>query len=888
MPGYLVKTENFVAEIANDEELLRLAEVGTIQRGTRVRALPDKTWIEARDMPLLRRVWRDSVQLEIPEDEPSDLHEQQHLETVVDVAPHFAFDDSSSTDLDRVAKSAATDVDSEHETIELGGTSEEETAELHENPEHPTIELGGTSEEETAELHENPEHPTIELDGPSDHGPVDLCGSAEPESVDTAGESATDVRNTEKVSEISIEISGVEDIAALSHGPESGEAQDVTSAARSLDVTSAILEDDGEDVTQDFVRELHAARDRDDTAQDLDMMDGIVCEPPEEVSEKPAPLSTSEILDSLIEEHEYLSGELEHRDTSIVDMARVCRPTSSRGGDGVPAVLGERVDEGSQEARELEATKVVVMPSEDEETVTHNLRDRTAASDVSQGAVFLDASRMAIPAATLLALPNVSRAVPAAPRDARLDAITSDHEVVPEKPGERITREVVPTSRTAGNRDAVRKTASLVGGVEAEHREALRDSLHARKKDAVDEVDDGAYEENPSDVFRFRSRKELLKTLAREGEREGGAVEDEDISMSERLRVRSSREVRQLFADEAKDEEPSESGRLRVRNGQEVRRMFDGDGEEDGTDASRLKIRGRSELRHLLALEEKAARDKSPIATTLSTVDYSQPTSSELRDLFEREDELHLLIDPEKPEPAAKKPQNEPETVVEGPFSSVAECVAAPPSDPITAALPLRVDSVTHASKQARPEITKRTKAPTAPQADGPQTSTGFSHAFFDRALHDDEDPVACYDPLYLTNQRLWLIHFRADEVVDYESYDVENIHAVGLHEERRWALTLLDTVFIVAMAVLWIILERDVLPISNDVFFLSLMGLGIVLLPIFYRFSFCTTVQFAYAGNIIRTTVGLQHHKRGGIMEFLARLDNVRHARRRANGAKP
>ena len=57
MPGYLVKTANFVAEINNDEELVHLAEVDTIHKDTQICALPGKTWIEAKKMPILRKVW---------------------------------------------------------------------------------------------------------------------------------------------------------------------------------------------------------------------------------------------------------------------------------------------------------------------------------------------------------------------------------------------------------------------------------------------------------------------------------------------------------------------------------------------------------------------------------------------------------------------------------------------------------------------------------------------------------------------------------------------------------------------------------------------------------------------------------------------------------------
>ena len=57
MPGYLVKAANFVAEIANDDELVQLAEVDTIKKDTKIRVLPDKEWVLAKTIPILRKVW---------------------------------------------------------------------------------------------------------------------------------------------------------------------------------------------------------------------------------------------------------------------------------------------------------------------------------------------------------------------------------------------------------------------------------------------------------------------------------------------------------------------------------------------------------------------------------------------------------------------------------------------------------------------------------------------------------------------------------------------------------------------------------------------------------------------------------------------------------------
>ncbi len=92
MPGYLIKAANFVAEIANDDELRQLAQVDTIKKDTLVRVLPDKEWVEARTLPLLRRVWS----LDVPAVPPPIPHAVSkatpmppRLETVIDYRPEF-------------------------------------------------------------------------------------------------------------------------------------------------------------------------------------------------------------------------------------------------------------------------------------------------------------------------------------------------------------------------------------------------------------------------------------------------------------------------------------------------------------------------------------------------------------------------------------------------------------------------------------------------------------------------------------------------------------------------------------------------------------------------------------------------------------------------------
>ena len=92
MPGYLIKAANFVAEIANDDELRQLAQVDTIKKDTLVRVLPDKEWVPAKSLPVLRKVWGLDAEV-VPPPIPKAVKPRgampPRLETVIDYRPNF-------------------------------------------------------------------------------------------------------------------------------------------------------------------------------------------------------------------------------------------------------------------------------------------------------------------------------------------------------------------------------------------------------------------------------------------------------------------------------------------------------------------------------------------------------------------------------------------------------------------------------------------------------------------------------------------------------------------------------------------------------------------------------------------------------------------------------
>ena len=92
MPGYLIKAANFVAEIKNDDELKQLAQVDTIKKDTLVRVLPGDTWVQAKTLPLLRKVWGLDAAV-VPPPLPGAVNRMTsmppRLETAIDYRPDF-------------------------------------------------------------------------------------------------------------------------------------------------------------------------------------------------------------------------------------------------------------------------------------------------------------------------------------------------------------------------------------------------------------------------------------------------------------------------------------------------------------------------------------------------------------------------------------------------------------------------------------------------------------------------------------------------------------------------------------------------------------------------------------------------------------------------------
>ncbi|MBQ9817561.1 MAG: hypothetical protein IJM59_08900 [Proteobacteria bacterium] len=352
-------------------------------------------------------------------------------------------------------------------------------------------------------------------------------------------------------------------------------------------------------------------------------------------------------------------------------------------------------------------------------------------------------------------------------------------------------------------------------------------------------MDDDIFDEddNPSDIFRIRSRSEL------------------DFNS-----------MPQNFT------ETSPTFRRRPDGLEPQREVFDNIDAESSSD--RLHVRGKSEIRRMLAAEARAGKDSGPLQPVpgFSTENYGHSPNDELRKLFEKEDELHLFLANEIREKENEVALASQET--EAVQASNPRAVVDEEPDSLTDGLPKRKNSVVAVVKQAKSvEPTLVTAASSKKNAE-----ISFSSPFFEGKFIENEVPVAQFDNLYLTNYRIWRVEGKKENVVDYEVNDVESIQSLGIRDENRWGVLIFD-VLVTFMAGIGFLLFRDIWILF--VIFL----VGVIFLAICYILSFKKTLMIGCGTSVLRSRCPITAENRESANKFLTSVDGARMERRRELG---
>ncbi|MBO5753250.1 MAG: hypothetical protein J6S69_06105, partial [Proteobacteria bacterium] len=360
----------------------------------------------------------------------------------------------------------------------------------------------------------------------------------------------------------------------------------------------------------------------------------------------------------------------------------------------------------------------------------------------------------------------------------------------------------------------------------------------APKANKVQEYDvpEDFLDENPSEIFKIRNRKDLLKQLE-----DSARMERAQKAFEAAPTLKKKPETRYTLKDSLS--------------------MID---EESHSD--KLKIRGRSELRRMLAAEARAAEmDSVQAMPMLSTEDYADAHNSQgqLRSLFEKEGELHLFLANE----IKKKSQAELEPVEK-------EESASPKEHSITDDLPRRN---AHAVAVVKPKVAEPTMVTGKPIPKKCPMPTSIHDSFFDDKLVDGESPIAQFDTLFLTTHRIWYIEGNKNHIRVYESHDIENIKWVAKREDKNYFVLVVDGILLAISLV-----TSHFLP-SYQFVFLALAVFFLALAPLLlYIVCFKKTVQIGLSNNmVLKSSVAITTHNNKEAMEFLNRVTAAQHERK-------
>ena len=349
-------------------------------------------------------------------------------------------------------------------------------------------------------------------------------------------------------------------------------------------------------------------------------------------------------------------------------------------------------------------------------------------------------------------------------------------------------------------------------------------------------------DENPSEMFKFRNRKDLLQQL-------------EDSARLER-------------AQKAFEAAPTLRKKPESSTAEKDNLAF----LEEESHSDKLKVRGRSELRRMLAAEARAAEmDSIHAMSMVSTEDYTDNKNGQdqLRSLFEKEGELHLFLanNIKKKESQIELAPVEPEA----------------PQEPnkehsITDDLPRRNAHAVAIAKprEAEPTVITGKVVPQTP------TPTSFNDRFFEDKLVEGETPVAQFDTFFLTTQRIIYIEGNHKHIRTYESHDIENVEWVKISDDQNNKLLILNGILVCIFGVLYIAMHE--MQKEYDYVFLTLAIFCLVLLPLLWIVSTKKTVKICLSDHVIlKSNVAITSMNNNKAINFITHVKNASLKRKNA-----
>ena len=363
-------------------------------------------------------------------------------------------------------------------------------------------------------------------------------------------------------------------------------------------------------------------------------------------------------------------------------------------------------------------------------------------------------------------------------------------------------------------KDANQKAISAEGGTYTP--EAISQVAKERRNDAkVTQNDDASdeFDESVSEQFTIHSRDELEAMMRA-------------FRVQEKKIQHLSGETETVSADEEIDDEPSSSDKLRIHKRLDLGRLDLGNLDE--SDSVSINI---------------------PLANTRSIPPVQ---TGELRSLFEKEDELHILLANEirTVESNCNKEAMKDEAINVRPKPGESNLNGNEPSE----------------ESSMKMEDTVQTSLP---------ESSKTTENLIAQLLHNGEKQIARYGSFVLTNRNIWYIEKSPFGLKNYESYDLKTVQSFALRQEHNWGLIIIDLLVIIAALIVGFVFYDE----QNAIFYGSIFlgGWAVLMLVVLYLVGYRTTLQIGVGTTVMKSRESVPRGEHLEAAKFLERLDRER-----------
>ncbi len=960
---YEIKTANFVAEIENDEQLTQLAKVGTLQKNTKLRMLPNGQWMPAKTLPLLQVVWglvpaASIPAIERPQDagtgikrlmkappalggfSPSEVPPPppQRAPNVPPPAPLLppsvpelppppprqapelpppapkmppigvaslkSGPPSLETVVDRVPRYFPQEEEEEAQVVSEKQDDEKSVSKVTESFSKP---LAPEEDEEARKLAEAMKSHDLEV---LDSLDIEVLTPSVDLEKDVVFHGLSDKADEKKVSapiapsSVALESTLLltDDIVKETLLPSG----DVRSKSEIVEADHLYLNDDDSKTRTNWEDDLSGVGDETvATMRNPFMSDSQSDDAFESIDISLDDDTDSEAKIKRDDESDNLHKWFNHSDDKKEDVPLVANrvPIGNRG----------RIRKNSriqlEQLEEIESAKTTDASAVVEEHTTHDVKLLDFFMEKAQTKPVIPPSELAealyeeeetrershVDEARLHSLVNAvsasSKAVPPSGKDNKISSVLDEDDetrtrngseaaplVSPKNEKEAPVRTLSPADLNAA-RAAIELAQKKLSQAEKLDVHELREAadlvsstfdaiVHSQINAVIEDNEKssirmypGGSEDKPtkqeesksasSEPSEHKSNVSLKPASKRTSEAKASKADDAsdefDESVSEQFTIHSRDELEAMMRAFSEQEK-----KIQLLSGETEAVSSDEEVDEEPSSSEKLRVHKRLDLGHL----DLASMDESdsvsiniPLASTRSIPPVQ---TGELRSLFEKEDELHILLANEirTVESNCNKEAMKDEAINVRPKPGESSLSGNEPSEESSVKLEDTVQT-------SLPEASKTTENLIA------------------QLLHNGEKQIARYGSFILTNRNIWYIEKTRFGLKNYESYDLKTVQSFALRQEHNWSLFIIDLLVIIAALIAGFVFYED----ESTAFYICVFlgGWAVLMLVVLYLVGYRTTLQIGVGTTVVKSRESVPRGEHLEAAKFLERLDRER-----------